>query len=258
MLDGSRLLLPETLELMLRTHYSPHPAMPGWAYGFAEMQRNGWRALQRDGAGEGAQARLVFVPEARRGYFVVVRGEASGQFWRTLDDALFDRLLVPRTAAADLRGTAAPGAEDAERLAGLYRARSGGGGAFLRAQGGRIRLAGREDGALIVTGTENLTLSPAAGGYWRSAGTGIPAALVEGSLRLGNIAYRRVPIWTRAEFLLLCGVLSALAALALFVSVERVPAAGPLSRDTMQRAWRVFAGLAAAFLFLALALHGAA
>jgi hypothetical protein len=90
------------------------------------MRRNGWRALQYDGEWQSSprsQARLVVVPEAKLAYFVVIDGEAGARFWRTLDDALFDRILPAHDApASEAPPAPAPVLRDANAVAGLYEA----------------------------------------------------------------------------------------------------------------------------------------
>ncbi len=100
--EGRQIFTPETIALMRQPQFSIHLALPGWTHGFAEMRRNGWRALQRDGvwlSTPAVEARMVVVPDARVAYAVIVEGHPGASFWRTLDDALFDRVLPSRNLA---------------------------------------------------------------------------------------------------------------------------------------------------------------
>jgi hypothetical protein len=72
--------------------------LPGAAYGFTELRRNGWRGLQHDGAERDFETRLVLVPEAKSAYFIVVEGKPGAEFWHSLDEGFFDRLFPPRNA----------------------------------------------------------------------------------------------------------------------------------------------------------------
>ena len=118
--DG-RILKAETVQLMERTQLAPHPALPGWTYGFAEERRNGWRGLQRDGEGPGVQARLVLVPESRFGYFVVVKGRGGADFWHTLDNSLFDHIFTPHAGTeASAGGISQPDTAQARAAEGMY------------------------------------------------------------------------------------------------------------------------------------------
>jgi len=210
-----RILLPATAELMQRTHYAVHPALPGWSYGFGEMVRNGWRALQRDGMREAeplTQSRMVIIPESRIAYFIAVDGEASPEFWRTLDNLLFDHLAPPRVPATDLRAgvdaPAAPGEADAADLAGLYVPREGRDPAIFLKVGNAPLTVAAEGANLRLSGAIDTVLAPAPGGYWRAEGSSVPAAFVDGSFRVGNDVFMPQPLWQRPlAFLIAAGLL---------------------------------------------------
>ncbi len=213
--DAGRILLPATVELMQRNHYTAHQALPGWTYGFGELHRNGWRALQRDGERESepfTQSRIVIIPETRIAYFLAVSGQASPVFWQALDTGIFDRLAPPREPPGDLRTGPAPTAEDAAAAAGIYRARNDRDAAiFLKVRREPIRVEA-EGAALRLSGSANLLLQPMPGGYWRSEGTLIPAAFVDGQLRVGNGVFEPLPLWQRpAAFLVTAGLFGFLA-----------------------------------------------
>ena len=211
-----RILLPETLDRMQRAHDAEYPAAPGSSYGFAEESRNGWRALQDDGMADGppVQSRIVFAPEARLAYLVVVMGRADTQFWRTLDDSLYDRLLPPRTEVSGLAG-AAPGAAEAGAASGTYipgdRIQSA--AAFLKTLRRPLYVEARGDGTLVLSGAEKATLMPHAGGFWLSEGTELPAVYQDGHLNLGDITYVRFHVWERPGLYAWLAVLAGLVAL---------------------------------------------
>jgi hypothetical protein len=190
--DGGTILLPPTVELMTRTHRSNHPALPGWTLGFAEMHRNGWRALQRDGTGVFTEARVVILPEARTAYFVAVAPEAGPAFWQVLDELLFDQLLPPREVDPAMDDLPVPGEGDAAASVGYYRrAPAERGALFVKAPGETLRV--RAAGSLLQIGGDETYYDPEAGGIWRNSADGTPLAFSNGVLQVGEFAYTRVP-----------------------------------------------------------------
>jgi hypothetical protein len=224
---NGRILAPETISLMTRTHRTPHPALPGWSYVFAELRRGGWRALQYDGVADEVAARLVFEPEARIGYFLVVNRNPGPEFWRVVDSALFDRLFPPRGGdAGELRGVPAPTAENAEDVAGTYLAERGRASQVLTLKTARARLVvdAREDAALVLSGAENAVLVPRPGGIWRSNEAQLSAAWSNGKLLLDQLTYDRFPLWERPGWYAWLGFLFALSASALMIQPQRTAA----------------------------------
>ncbi len=203
--EGGQVLQSSTVDLMEQPHFSIHPALPGWTYGFAEMRRNGWRALQHDGLWQDspqAQARLVIVPEAKLGYFVIVDGRAGIQFWRTLDDALFDRILPPRDAAAlDPPQTPSPDYRQASAVAGVYEASDEPLSAIaaLKIQGRRLNVAATKDGGIVLSGSESAVLAPRPGGYWGAENGNLNAVESDGRLILSSGMFRPLRPWKRPE-----------------------------------------------------------
>jgi hypothetical protein len=201
--EGRRILQPETTILMLRTHFSLHPAGPGWAYGFAEMRRNGWRAVQWDGlwsATPEKEARIVLIPEAKLAYFIVVDGRADSSFWRTLDEGLFDRLMPHRDAPdVGVAQTAAPAGQDAREVAGLYEPDTSplASAAALKTKDRVMSVRAAENGSLILSGGENGTLAPRPGGYWAAEGSNLAAISADGRLVLSSGMYRPLRLWKR-------------------------------------------------------------
>jgi len=213
------ILRPATIELMQRKHYSHNAAQPGWSYGFAEMQRNGWRALQRDGliiGPEPFQSRIVIIPELQIAYFVSFSNQGSPEFWRALDDNIFDRLAPARIADSGLPASSVSSAERTLELAGLYRPRvSIEDAIFLKAKREPLRV--EADGAVLrLSGAENLALHPMPGGVWRTGTTLVPAAFDGGVFYVGDIAYVPIAPWQSPEnYLAVAGFIAMLTFLAL-------------------------------------------
>jgi hypothetical protein len=230
--EGREIFPPETNQLMAQSRFMLHPALPGWTYGFAEMRRNGWRALQWDGQWSGSpasEARLVIVPDANLAYFVVVDGHAGSMFWRVLDDGLFDRILTPRVSpAAEVPQEPAPGFDAAMMIAGDYEADSGplSSAAPLKSQDLRLIVRVREDGSLIVSGGENAVLAPQPGGYWAAEGGNLNAAAQDGRLMLGSGLYRPLALWKRPALYASMALAFGLAAAAASYGERRVTGTG--------------------------------
>src|SRR5437763_15361821 len=90
----------------------------GLDFRFPEMRRHRLRAVQPHGGGEGFIVRFFFAPDAKIAYLLVVRGLSDARMWRTLDDAIFDELLPPRTNSPS--ANPARGAVMAQGVAGTY------------------------------------------------------------------------------------------------------------------------------------------
>jgi CubicO group peptidase (beta-lactamase class C family) len=197
-----RILQPGTVAVMERTHAALNPALPGWAYGFLEMRRNGWRALQHDGEARELQMRLVLVPETRFGYFLLVRGKAGAEFWRMLDDTLFDRGFAARGGPEPgVSSASAPTPEEARRAAGVYQPSRDPAGqvAALKIAGQPLSVFAAEDGTLVLSGAARGVLTPKDGGYWSGEGGNLNAVLSNGRLLLSTGLYQRLPLWQRPE-----------------------------------------------------------
>jgi CubicO group peptidase (beta-lactamase class C family) len=218
--QSGRILEAATVEAMESTHFALHPALPGWAYGFSEMRRNGWRALQQDGAAGEFAARLVIVPEAKLAYVIAARGRSDAAFWRALDNGLFDRLLAPKTAgqagAADI---AAPTPDAARAVSGSYEPTHD--PALLKIGERYLEARAESDGGLILSGAENTILMPRQGGYWGSADGNLNAVARDGLLLLSTDGYRPLAFYKRPDFYVLFALLLALAAPGIFYYQRR-------------------------------------
>jgi CubicO group peptidase (beta-lactamase class C family) len=210
--ESRPILTPETIAQMRQPQFSIHPALPGWTYGFAEMRRNGWRALQRDGAWlmtPAIEARMVIVPDARIAYFVVVEGHPGASFWRTLDDALFDRilpsrnletfLLPPNFTTSQAPSAPAPDAAQAADVAGSYETSDEplSAAAPLKFTAQHLAVRAGEDASLHLSGSETAVLMPQPGGYWAAAGGNLNAVASDGRLALSTGLYRPLAWWKR-------------------------------------------------------------
>jgi len=206
---SAKILQPTTVEQMKQMQFTHHAALAGLTYGFAEMQRNGWRGVQRDGESEGFQARLVMIPEIRTGYFIAINGNADPGFWRTLDDALFDHLFPMReTEELAISSLPAPTASNGNEAARTYALGARAGYDFLRAPRA-LRIRTGASGSLTLWDGETTILQPHAGGFWRSANGNIRVVLENGDIVIDTRVYKR------DEMLLVYIGLGALAALGL-------------------------------------------
>lgn len=185
-----RILSPETTAAMQHTQFAPHPALGGWAYGFITASRNGWNSLERDGRARRAAARIVIVPDAHAAYFIVARSGLAPRFWRALDDALYRRVFAPRNGADT---APAPKPDQARAAEGTYAPENP--DMRLLVGRGNLTVVARGDGALLLKGIEQTTLSPHAGGYWRNDALGYTAAFADGHLSVNGAVYDRVLFW---------------------------------------------------------------
>ena len=233
--ENGRILQPESVAAMERTHFAPHPALPGWTYGFAELRRNGWRGLQLDGrAGEYA-LRLVVVPDAKLGYVLLARGRTDAPFWRSLDDGLFDKALPPRPATDAPPSTVpAPDSAAADAVAGDYEpARNGAFSLAVLKRGDRLSVRAGNEGTLILSGAENAALTPRPGGYWGTADGNLNAASVDGRLLLSTGAYRSLALYKRPGLYAWLALLAALGAPASFYYERRRKLGSVFPSDTV-------------------------
>ena len=89
--DDARILHEETARLMHQRHFSNHPDIPGWAYGFTERTENGQRVLDHGGAdptGYGSMA--VLLPDENLGFFAVSNTRFQDELLMELPEAFLD------------------------------------------------------------------------------------------------------------------------------------------------------------------------
>jgi hypothetical protein len=195
---------------MLHVRGVPHAGLAGYALGFGELQKNGWRGFARDGEAPFAQARLVLTPEAGAGYFIALVGHAPPAFWRQIDDALFSRLFSPRLIEElAVSASPAPTPDVAKEVAGTYRIAIRSPYDFLRSGDDTLHIEAR--GAhLIASGAENGELRPYAGGIWRTEDGNLRIATAGGRLLVDTRVYERSRV---PPMLVVLGALVALAAI---------------------------------------------
>ncbi len=206
-LDQVMILAPASVQALEKSS----PDNPGWTFGLPELQRNGWRALQIEGAAETFSARLVVVPDAGLAYAIVVRGPAGTRFWRALDEGVFDELLPPQGRAAQISTTAAR-AQTADAVAGTYEPdRELRSLVFLKSQEGELRIRAGSGGSLVLAGAENITLLPQPGGGWAARDGSLSAAVRGDELFLSSgAAYRPVAFYKRPVLYALLALAAAL------------------------------------------------
>ncbi len=83
----TRILQEATAQEMHRQHFTHHPRLPGFAYGFYELFKNGQRAIMHDGGWRGFSSQLVLLPAHNLGFFV------SSTTYNPLDVSLYVELL---------------------------------------------------------------------------------------------------------------------------------------------------------------------
>ena len=106
----SRLLDPETVELMLTRHFQHHESFTGRSYGWSEDSSVTPRRLLHSGGTDGFSSGLVLVPERRGGVFVAFNGNAD--VWELIRDILQQRFPggeTERAASREHAHTALPG-----------------------------------------------------------------------------------------------------------------------------------------------------
>ena len=85
----------------------------------------------------------------------------------------------------------------------------------------RLTVRAGNDGALILSGAENATLTPRPGGYWGVADGNLNAVSVDRRLLLSTGAYRPLSLYKRPELYAWLALLTALGAPAAFYYERR-------------------------------------
>lgn len=123
-LGDSRILRAETATLMHARQQQSAPGRSGFAFGFWEAHRNGWRLIGHSGDVGSFRTSLYLVPEA--GYGIVTQLNGTGEAGRRLGsdvvrgeilEAFLDRYLPGEVAQEP---TASTSVADAARVAGRY------------------------------------------------------------------------------------------------------------------------------------------
>ena len=97
---NARLLDPETERLMQAQHFTVHPKLAGWGYGFLETSLNGQRTVGHGGDWRGFESTLLLFPDLGWGVFASANGMFDAfAFYRAFNKALADHYLPgPRPA----------------------------------------------------------------------------------------------------------------------------------------------------------------
>lgn len=85
---ANRILEKDTARLMQTQHFSQHPGLPGWAYGFEERHQNGLHLLEHGGLIWGFSSLLMLSPEHDFGFFVSLNRQGCD-----LDNIAFSAFL---------------------------------------------------------------------------------------------------------------------------------------------------------------------
>jgi CubicO group peptidase (beta-lactamase class C family) len=117
---ANRILKPESLQLMLTRHFSPHPEMPGIGYGFFEVNLSGNRVWMHCGDYRHISV-LCISPEHKAGFFLVMslQGELREPLLTSFANDFF-KAFFPQTAIAQPT-TSAAAALDPSAMIGTYR-----------------------------------------------------------------------------------------------------------------------------------------
>jgi CubicO group peptidase (beta-lactamase class C family) len=116
--DSSRILKPQTTELMHSVANRPAPVVDAMCYGFYEQQRNGVRVIAHGGDLTAFHSELVLIPSAKVGLFVSFNSSGKESAVYNVRTAVFEGFMdryFPRQTPAPL----APPADAKEHAAAL-------------------------------------------------------------------------------------------------------------------------------------------
>ena len=151
--EQSRILGDDAARDLLRQHFTSHPQLAGFAYGFYEDFTNGEHILEHGGNVEGFSAQLTLLPDRGIGFFIASQHEPA-DLRDVVQRALLDRYFPDqrkRVAPTPMAGYR----ERVAQFAGTYEAN-----AFCHSCGAdrrpypRIDVKTFPDGTLSVTGIE--------------------------------------------------------------------------------------------------------
>ncbi|WP_233222518.1 serine hydrolase [Chroococcidiopsis sp. CCALA 051] len=72
---NTKIIEETTAQQMHASHFTHHPQLPGWAYGFSERFQNNLRAIEHGGTDPGFASLLFLLPEQKLGLFVAYNNE---------------------------------------------------------------------------------------------------------------------------------------------------------------------------------------
>ncbi|HSK70945.1 MAG TPA: serine hydrolase domain-containing protein, partial [Pyrinomonadaceae bacterium] len=77
-IDGKRILSEPLMREMHKSQFRNHPRVPGWGYGFYELEQNNLKLIEHGGSmDDGYSALLALVPEKNLGVFVAANTEGG-------------------------------------------------------------------------------------------------------------------------------------------------------------------------------------
>ena len=179
--DDEHLLSEPTIERMQTRHFTEAEGLDGWAFGFAEGNRNGVRWIGHDGSWLGFCAQLVMVPETKSGFFVVYNADCHFAASASLRKSLFNALWP---AKGDIVAEESPDAEGrAQSLAGTYMAvrRARADFTAMAAAASQLTVKPAGDGKLLVNWPvigHDIVFLPRADGTWINPDYQLKAAAV--------------------------------------------------------------------------------
>lgn len=118
---GAKILAPETADFMQAQHFEQVRGLDGWAYGFAEGERNGVRWIGHGGSWPGYCADLVLVPETQSGYFFAYNTDCHFGATQAIRLSMFNGMWPVKNRPPSNISVAGPeAAAQAEAIAGTY------------------------------------------------------------------------------------------------------------------------------------------
>lgn len=157
--SSSRILTTEaTAQEMHQQHFTQHPRLPGWCYGFEEQFRNNLRAIVHGGSWGRFGSLLFLLPDRNLGFFVSYNNNGTQP---KLEDELVRQILDHYYPVRDRPTPLQPLADSqnrAELFAGSYRSNR-----YSRRTIEKLRLL--RSGEIRVTASENDVLSVEPGRY---------------------------------------------------------------------------------------------
>jgi CubicO group peptidase (beta-lactamase class C family) len=162
--DSSRILKPETTELMHSVANRPAPVVDAMALGFYEQGRNGVRVIAHGGDLTAFHSELVLIPAAKVGLFFSFNSSGKDNAVYKVRTAVFEGFMdryFPRQAPAPV-APPADASQHAAALVGNYEAsRRADQNLFsFFYMFGQTPAAVRDDGSLVINGLDALNGEP--------------------------------------------------------------------------------------------------
>jgi hypothetical protein len=177
--EDRRILRPETVSLMHATQFTQTAGTTGWAYGFWEDARDGYRALLHNGGGKGYRALIYLLPQQDLGFFLAYNLADQHEDGELLESFIshFRRRFIP---AAQARPAPAGAHQSPDSFVGDYlyvrRARTTPEKMIAVVNRMRIDHADQDSLVLWTSNTGTVALTPVGPGLFRRAdGRGLVA-----------------------------------------------------------------------------------